>query len=167
MYVVKLVTKVPIVEIDQGKDIHVLLVEEVEALLQEHLVMVITVVIVRSLKGLVILAISPDIMLLIVEREKQGNTNQEAAEITLCAVDFNLEEVEWEIGANFDMIDGELACLAEEDMQLEFGYCINCDSRGPIGTFCVRCIDPGCIYAAERLEDEGPGEYWENSNDKD
>jgi hypothetical protein len=80
-------------------------------------------------------------------RESQGN-NQDKAEVTLCAFDFNLEDEDWEVGTNFDMINGELAFMAEEDMELEFGYCVNCNGKGPLGTFCDRCVDSGCIYVA-------------------
>jgi hypothetical protein len=71
-----------------------------------------------------------------------------------------------EFETEFSMIAGELACMAEEDMQLVFRYCVHCAGRGPIGTFCDRCVDSGCIYVAERFEDKGRGEYWENSNDE-
>jgi hypothetical protein len=56
----------------------------------------------------------------------------------------------------------EVAFMAEE---MELGYGVHCGGRGPLGTFCDRCVDSGCIYARELNEDEGRGDYWEESNE--
>jgi hypothetical protein len=42
--------------------------------------------------------------------------------------------------------------------EIEFGYCVHCGGRGPLGTFCDRCVDSGCLYARDLYEDEGRGD---------
>jgi hypothetical protein len=80
--------------------------------------------------------------------ENRSNSNgirrQEAADVSL-----NVQEM-------------ELAFMAEE---WEFGYCVHCGGRGPLGTFCDRCVDSGCIYASTQYEDEGVDEYENDTED--
>jgi membrane protein YdbS with pleckstrin-like domain len=71
VYVVKLVTRVPIVEIDQDKGIYVLLNEAEEVLHQDHLVTVITL---KVLMVIVTIVIIPDIRLLTVDSRRQEKT---------------------------------------------------------------------------------------------
>jgi hypothetical protein len=58
----------------------------------------------------------------------------------------------------------EIAYMAEE---IEYGYCVHCGGRGPLGTFCDRCVDSSCIYARQLFEDEGRGDYWEEPDDEE
>jgi hypothetical protein len=83
--------------------------------------------------------------------EGRGNNNgigrrQETADVSLIALEM------------------EIAFMAEE-MELE--YCVYCGGRGPLGTYCDRCVDSGCIYARELFENEERGDYWEQCNDEE